>query len=53
VDNDFLEGVEMKPGEADQKLIEVIRDSPTPARCIVPDSEDAEMTGMQPPREDA
>lgn len=27
VDNDFLRGVEMKPGEADEKLIEVIGDN--------------------------
>jgi len=27
VDNDFLEGVEMKPGEAAEKLIEIIGDS--------------------------
>ena len=28
VDNDFLKDVEMKPGEADEKLIKVIGDRP-------------------------
>jgi hypothetical protein len=27
VDNDFLEGVELKPGNAHEKMIEVIRES--------------------------
>jgi hypothetical protein len=30
VDNDFLEGIEIRPGEADEKLIEVIADSTAP-----------------------
>lgn len=36
VDNDFLRGVEMKPGEAGEKLIEVIGDS---TALAVPESE--------------
>lgn len=30
VDNDFLKDVEMKPGQADEKLIEVIGDTNAP-----------------------
>lgn len=29
VDNDFLDGVELRPGEADEKLIEVLEESPS------------------------
>ena len=29
VDNDFLEGVELKPGQAEEKMIEVIGESVT------------------------
>lgn len=29
VDNDFLEGVELKPGQADEKMIEVLDTSST------------------------
>ena len=32
VQNDFLEGVELKPGDADSKLIEVIGESATEAQ---------------------
>lgn len=30
VDNDFLEGVELRPGEANEKLIEEVGNSDTP-----------------------
>jgi hypothetical protein len=30
VDNDFLQGVELKPGNAHEKMIEVIRESSNP-----------------------
>jgi hypothetical protein len=43
VDNDFLRGVEMKAGEADEKLIEVIGDSTESIQSMVPESEDPEV----------
>jgi len=43
VDNDFLRGVEMKAGEADEKLIEVIGDSTESMQSMVPESEDPEV----------
>jgi hypothetical protein len=30
VDNDFLDGVELKPGQGAEKMIEVISDNPEP-----------------------
>lgn len=31
VDNDFLHNVELKPGQANERMIEVIGEQPTPA----------------------
>jgi hypothetical protein len=39
VANDFLKGVEMKPGQANERLIEVIGNSTTQTRHEAPDSE--------------
>ena len=41
VANDFLNGVEMKPGQAKERLIEVIRDSTAPTQDNAPDSQEA------------
>jgi len=42
VANDFLKGVEMKPGQANERLIEVIGNSTTETRHEAPDSEAVE-----------
>lgn len=45
--NNFLEGVEMRPGEGDEKLIEVISDSTQFAQNKI-DSGDTAMGTMSP-----
>lgn len=46
VDNDFLRGVEMKPGEAQQKMIEVVGSTGPQLRTVISDSK-SQMTAPE------